>query len=158
MTKNERGLTIPRPDSLSRFFGKGRFEDIFDSFWKDLSLDMRAFVDLQPKGSFPKVNVVETDEEYEVEIALAGFDKDQLALELKDNCLLIKTDKKEESESTDRKYLMKEISSRSFRRMLKFPAKVDPKNIDCNFENGIVTCKIGKVHAECGDPIQIKID
>lgn len=149
---------VSRPDSLSRFFGASRFEDIFDNFWKDWTLDMRAFADLQPKSSFPKINVVETDEEYEVEIALAGFDKDDLSLELKDNCLLIKADKKEESEDKDKKFLMREISSRSFRRMLKFPVKVDSDKIDCSFENGIVNCIIGKEDIEKDDLVKIKID
>jgi len=157
MTKHEKGLMTLRPDSLSRLF-HSRFDDFFDNFWKDFSIDASAFANLQPKSSFPKINVVETDTDYEVEIALAGFDKDDLSLEIKDNCLLIKADKKEESKNEDKRYLMKEISSRSFRRMVKFPIKIDTDKIDCSFENGIVNCTIGKEDVEKDDLVKIKID
>jgi HSP20 family protein len=101
---------------------------------------------MQTKSAFPKVNVVETDNAYEVDVALAGFDKEDISMELKENCLCIKADKKEDSreESSDKKYLMREISSRSFRRVLNFPKKVLTDNIECSFDGGVVKCTLLK--------------
>ncbi len=147
MTKKD--LAIYSGSPLSELFKASRFGDIakrVDDLWRSWDYDMQAFMDLQPKIVFPKVNVAETDDSYEVEIALAGFEKEDINMELKENCLYIMADKKEEtsSEDTDKKYLMKEISSRSFRRALNLPKKVVENDIECSFKDGTVKCVLKK--------------
>ena len=157
----KKDLTLYTGSPLSRLFKLDRFGDFtaeFDKLWKNWDLDMRMFSDMQPKVSFPKINVTETDEEYVVEIALAGFKTEDISLELKDNCLCVKADSAEESSEEDRKYLMKEISSRSFRRVLNFPTKVLPDNIKCDHDNGIVRCVLLKDLPKQIESNTIKID
>jgi HSP20 family molecular chaperone IbpA len=153
LTPSKRGLK-----SLSRF--GDRFFDEFDRIFGDWDLDMRTFVDMQPKAAFPKVNVSETEDQYEVEVALAGFNKEDISMELKDNCLCIKADKKEEvsEEDASKKYLMKEISSRSFRRALNFKDKVETEDIDCTFKEGIVKCILNKKKPEIKEDDTVKIE
>ena len=141
-------------NSLSDLFSE------FDNLWRSWDYDMKSFVDLQSKSSFPKVNIAETDDKYEIEVALAGFDKDDISLELKDNCLLIKADKQEEvtEEGEDKKYLMKEISSRSFRRAFQMPKKVLTDNIECAHKDGIITCVLTKEPPEVPVDDTVKID
>lgn len=147
MTKKD--LTLYSSSPLRRMMEVSRLGDILDEFdklWNCWDGDVKAFVDMQTKSAFPKVNVVETDNAYEVDVALAGFDKEDISMELKENCLCIKADKKEDSreESSDKKYLMREISSRSFRRVLNFPKKVLTDNIECSFDGGVVKCTLLK--------------
>ena len=168
--KDEKSL-VSTPGSLSRMYALSQFDNFFkeihDSFWQRFDamfdkwdLDMKVFEELQPKGGFPKVNVVESDKSYDVEIAVAGFDKDDVELELKDNALFIKADKREEvcdgDDAECKKYLTKEIASRSFRRTIVFPAEVNADNVSAKYENGIISCKIGKVEEE--KPSSTKID
>lgn len=159
MTKKD--LTLYSSSPLRRLFGVSRFSDIFEEFdnvLKSWNLDMKTFTDLQPKSNFPKLNVWENDSEYRIEIALAGFDKEDVSIELQDNCLCIKADKAfkaiedrnpEESVGEYGHYLLQEISNRSFRRMLNLPIKVKTDEISCKYENGIVECVLKK---------QVKID
>lgn len=160
MTKKD--LTFYTGSPLSRMNLISRFGDIFDEFdrlWKHWDLDMKTFCDLQPKSAFPKVNVVETDKAYEVEIALAGFNKDDIKLEIKDNCLCVIADRKEEvSEEEDKRYLMKEISYRSFRRALNLPKKVVADGIECVHEDGVVKCVLPKEAPPVLDDGIVKID
>jgi HSP20 family protein len=157
--------------SLGRMYALSQFDNFFkeihDSFWKrfdnlfeNWDLNMQAFDSLQPKGGFPKVNVIESEKSYDVEIAVAGFDKDDVELELKDNALFIKADKHVEKCDGDdeecKTYLTKEIASRSFRRTVVFPGEINVDDISASYENGIITCKIGK--AEIDLPSSIKID
>lgn len=153
MTKD---LTPYTGSQLGNMLRVGRFGDIFEEFdklFKGWDLDMRAFTDLQPKAKFPKINVAETDEGFEVEVAIAGFEKDDISLELKDNCLLIKADKQVEVKEEDKKYLMREITSRSFRRALNLPKKVLTDDIECSHKDGIITCTLKKE-----PPVEIKDD
>lgn len=154
MTKKD--LTIYSGSPLSELFRVSRFGDMlknFDSLWKNWDYDMQIFTDLQPKTAFPKVNVAETDDLYEIEVALAGFEKEDINMELKDNCLYIMADKKEETlnENYDKKYLMKEISSRSFRRALNLPKKVEEDSVECSFKDGTVKCILKKEETKVKD-------
>ena len=161
MTKKD--LTLYSGSPMRRLFEISRFGDIFDEFdklFRSWDLDMKSFADLQPKAAFPKINVAETDEAFEVEVALAGFDKDDISMELKDNCLCVMADKKEEvsEEDADKKYLMKEISSRSFRRALNLPKKVVTDDIKCTHKDGIITCTLMKEQPKVIEDDTIKID
>jgi len=137
------GSNLSRIVDLGRFGGMDLIEE-FDRLFRGWDLDMKAFTDMQPKSAFPKINVAETDEAYEVEVALAGFDKDDISLELKDNCLCVKADKQQEVVEEEKKYLMKEISSRSFRRALNLPQKVLTDEIECSHKDGVITCVLKK--------------
>ena len=142
-------LTLYTGSLMNRLLDTNYFQSLtseFDKLWKDWNFDMKTFGDLQPKSNFPKINVSETADRYELEIALAGFNAEDISLELKDNTLLIKAEKQEESseEGTTKKYIMKEISSKSFRRVLSFPKKINVSDIECKHENGIVSCVLKK--------------
>lgn len=159
MTKKD--LTVWSDSPVGRLLNARRFSDIFrefDNSFRDWNLDMKTFTDLQPKAKFPKVNVIEADEAYEVEIAIAGFDKEDVSLELKDNCLYIKADKTEEVSDEGRKYLMKEISSRSFRRALSLPARVLTDDIVCNSKDGVITCVLKKEAVQIPEDDIVKIE
>lgn len=157
----KKDLSLYTGPYLDRIFGtRGLLDMIPDAgkFWKDWNYDMKVFSDLQPKTNFPKINVIETDDGYEVEIALAGFDKEDLSLEIKDNCFCIKATKKEENSEESKKYLMKEISSKSFRRALSFPKKILTDNIGCTYKDGIVSCVFKKEVEKAPEDSTIKIN
>lgn len=161
--KSERSLAPYSGSLVNRMRDINSLSDLFDEFdnlWKSWDIGMRSFVDMQPKSAFPKVNLAETDESYEVEVALAGFDKEDINLELKDNCLLIKADKQEEKsdEGSDKRYLMKEISSRSFRRAFQLPKKVMTDAIECSHKDGVIRCVLKKEVEKIPEKDTIKID
>lgn len=144
-----------------------RFEDVFSnaienlvrdfsepSFFKDVSM----FEDIQAKSNFPKINVSETEDKYEVDIAVAGFSKDDVNLELKNNTLVITAEKKDESEdSQDKKYLCREISYRSFSRAVRFPHKIVNDSANADYNEGVIKVTVDKINAEEKDG-SFKID
>lgn len=142
--------------AIKRF--RSGIEAVFDDFFSsDWSMDI--FADMQPKASFPKVNVFETDNEYNVEIAVAGFSKDDVKLELKDNDLLISADKKEQDGESKNKYLRQEISYRSFKRVVRFPYLVDADKVAAEYKDGIIYFKVEKKkeqNKDSGIPIEVK--
>jgi HSP20 family protein len=168
MEKSMKDVAPYSGSTLSRLFGDRRFdrvtsqvENLFNEMLDLMpSWDSRVFCDIQPKGTFPKVNVSETDTAFDVEIAVAGFEKEDVSLELKENTLFIRAEKKEESEESDedKKYLMKEIAHRSFQRVLRFPVKVNVESVDCSYKNGIINCKIDKDDSVKPDVVKIDIN
>lgn len=155
---------VKKVDSTSNLPTFGRFNDLFKDLWdmvdtfaRDTRMSMSVFDEIQPRGSFPKVNVIDNEDSYDVEIAVAGFDKEDINLELQDNTLFIKADKERCNENDCRNYLRREIASRSFRRVIRFPAEINTNEISAKYENGIISCKIGKVISEKPDSVKIEI-
>jgi len=145
---------------MARF--RNDMSDLFENLFNDLTdekwMQMDIFDDIQSKSTFPKINVSETEDNYKVDIAVAGFSKDDVNLELKDSVLRITADKKEESESTDTSYLRKEISYRSFARAVKFPCRINSDSVSATYENGIISVAIDKIKEEdlnCGVKIEV---
>lgn len=122
---------------------------ILDRFWDNSSLDSKFFVDSFTKQDtkFPKVNLVDLGDSFRVDIAVAGFNKEDVDLEFKDNALYIKAAKSSEVDDSGGNYVIREISQRSFRRYIPFPEKVDKDSLndECvSYKDGIISCSFKK--------------
>jgi HSP20 family protein len=135
-------------------------DEMFESFFADVfkTPAMKVFEDVQTGASFPKINVSETDTAYGVDVAVAGFEKGDVNLELKDNTLFISADKKIEKEEEEKNYIRKEISSKSFRRAVRFPCEVT-EDVSATYKDGIINIEIQKaVESEKEEGIKIDIE
>jgi len=135
-------------------------DEMFESFFADVfkTPAMKVFEDVQTGASFPKINVSETDADYNVEIAVAGFEKGDVNLELKENTLFISAEKKAEKEEEEKNYIRKEISSRSFKRAVRFPCEVT-EEVSAAYKDGIINVDIKKaVGSEKEEGIKINIE
>jgi molecular chaperone IbpA len=84
---------------------------------------------------YPPHNVVKHDEEnFSVELALAGYAKEDLIVEVRDGILLVASDTK--SDSQDREYLHKGISQKKFRRTFRLSEHVVVDGAD--FKDGLL--------------------
>ena len=78
----------------------------FDRIWNELDTALTNSVD--NTNVFPRHNIVKvSDEDYLIELALAGYDHDDLAVELEDGVLVISGEKLDD----DVEYLHKGIST-----------------------------------------------
>jgi HSP20 family protein len=126
--------TLPVMNTLlDDFFSK----DIFD--WTD-----RNFTTLG--SNLPSVNLKETDNQLEVELAAPGLKKEDFKVEIENNTLLISSEKQEEKEESRKKdnYIRKEFSYQSFYRSFYLPEYVDESKIEANYKDGILHVTIAK--------------
>lgn len=95
--------------------------------------------------TFPQIDVYENviDKTYCVEIACVSFDSKDLKVEIENDLLIIKGDSQKENSA---RYLLKEISRKSFERRVRLPEYVVGEPV-VKTENGIVklTWKISQV-------------
>jgi len=118
--------------------------DVFDVFRKDdwalkslfddLTLDFNSFF-----GRSFNVDVVDEGENLIFKAELPGMEKDNLTVELNNNILSIKADKKRESKS----YIRAETYYGSMSRSFTIPYPVD-ENIDAHYKDGILTLVLKK--------------
>jgi|SRR5210317_31340 molecular chaperone IbpA len=105
--------------------------------------------------NYPPYNIVKMDEtNYAIQIAVAGFGKDDIEIETKENTLSIKS--KEKGEVVDETtYLHKGISNRAFKRTFTISDDVVVKG--ATFENGLLNVELERIIPEEKKPRLIKI-
>jgi molecular chaperone IbpA len=105
--------------------------------------------------NYPPYNIVKMDDtNYAIQIAVAGFGKDDIEIETKENILSIKS--KEKGEVVDETtYLHKGISNRSFKRTFTISDDVIVKG--ATFENGLLNVELERIIPEEKKPRLIKI-
>ena len=93
----------------------------------------------------PAVNVKETTEGFQVELAAPGLVKEDFNIELDNDLLIISSEKKSESESEEKgKYTRKEFSYTSFKRSFTLPETANVNKIEASYENGMLLIKLPK--------------
>ena len=124
MTRNLSIWNSLRPFSVG-------FESIFEDF--DRMLDSAEFI-----SKYPPYNIREVkDNDYKIEVALAGFDKKDIEVEAKDNSLTIRSKHKETIDEKGDGVVHKGIASRNFIRSFALGEDIKVKN--AKLENGLLT-------------------
>ena len=85
----------------------------------------------------PQINLIENDKSFEIILAIPGFKKEDIDLELKDNRLSIRGEYNLKSSDKD-KFHRNEISNGNFERAFKLPENVDIEKIDAKHEDGLL--------------------
>ena len=131
------------------------FNDFFGRDWLDFN--SRTFS--STNTTIPSVNILESEDNFELEVAAPGFEKKDFKIELNNNVLTISSDKQEETEHTERKqFTRKEYSYLSFCRSFTIPESANKEKIEANYEQGILKVIIPKREESKPKPLrEIKI-
>ncbi len=95
-------------------------------------------------ASLPAANVSETEKEYKVELAIPGFKKEEVKVNLENEVLTISAENKTEKEEKTKKFTRKEFSYGSFTRSFRLPKAADREGIEAKYENGLLKLDIPK--------------
>jgi molecular chaperone IbpA len=125
------------------------FERFFDDVERLLASDVQKVTQ-----SFPPHNIIKLDESrYVVELAVAGFSKDEIEITVEDGTLTIKGDKKEGQ--TNVQYLHRGIGTRSFTKTLTVADTIEVKGAE--FKDGILKIGLENIIPEHKKPRKIEI-
>lgn len=93
----------------------------------------------------PMVNIKESADNFEVEVAAPGMDKKDFKIQLDNNLLVISSQKENEEETQQDGYSRREFSYQSFQRSFLLPKDVvDHDGILASYENGLLRLTIPK--------------
>lgn len=122
------------------------FNGFFDDFFRRDLADW-GFQNFSPtRTTLPSVNIVESKDDFLVEMAAPGMSKKDFRIELDNETLTISSEKetKDEVEDNDH-YSRREFSYQAFHRTFHLPQTVvDEKKIKASYENGILRVVIPK--------------
>ncbi len=121
------------------------FSSLFNDFFDQTLLNWGNSNFSSTHTSIPSVNLKETKDNFEVEVAAPGLEKKDFQITLDGNYLTISSSKEEKQEHTEPDYKRKEFSYQSFRRTIKLPEDViDDERIAATYENGLLQLTIPK--------------
>lgn len=131
------------------------FNDFLNRDWYDWSNQNFSLTNT----TIPSVNIKESENGFEVEMAAPGMKKEDFNLEIHNNVLTISSEKQTENKTEDDKNVTRrEFSYQSFSRSFTMPVIVDTDKISAAYENGILRVDIPKKEEAKPKPMkQIKV-
>jgi HSP20 family protein len=119
---------------------------LFDDFFTRDFFDWGLSNNSNTGTTIPAVNVKETADSFEVEVAAPGMKKEDFKVELNNDMLTISSEHKDEREVKEgEKYNRKEFSYQSFQRSFQLSKEsVDADKIQAKYENGVLRLVIPK--------------
>ena len=120
------------------------FDDMFDQFE-----NMLGNGGLSMQSNYPPYNIRRTGQDkYSIEVALAGFSKNDVEVEFEDNLLTVRTKQvdKSENKSDDGEIIHKGISQRHFAR--SFTIADDVKVNGAQLKDGLLTIACERIIPE----------
>ena len=123
----------------------------FENFINDVE---RILNETKPVTSnFPPHNIIKADEnKYVVELAVAGFGKDEIDIQVQENTLTIKGEKQEKE---GYEYLHRGIGTRSFTKSITIADTIEVKGAE--FKDGILRIGLENIIPEHKKPRKIEI-
>ena len=102
---------------------------------------------LAVQSNYPPYNIRKAGKDkYAIEVAVAGFNKDDVEVEYEDNLLTVKTKQVKKSEKNSDEVIHRGISQRSFAR--SFTIADDVKVNGANMKDGVLTISCEKIIPE----------
>lgn len=122
------------------------FPSVFNEFFNKEFFDWGESNFSNTGTTIPAVNIRETKDDFEVEMAAPGMKKEDFRIELDGNLLTISSELKKENETQEEgRYTRREYSYQSFQRRFTLPKEVvDSDNINARYENGVLRLQIPK--------------
>ena len=128
------------------------FDNMFDHFESMFDGDVFSV----PTVNFPPYNIVKTgDFTYDVELALAGYSKEDITVDYADNLLTVKSVKKEKSEEDNEGILHRGISKRMFSKAFTIADDVEVKGAE--LKDGLLKISLERIVPEGKKPRNIEI-
>lgn len=129
--------------SLVRYNNKGvrGFDNFFDTFFNNNLTDV---IGSDNNVTQPSVNVIETEDDFRIEVAAPGLTKEDFDVNIDKKVLTVSAETKQtETEGTE-KYTRREFSYSSFKRSFNLPDAVNEENIAAEYENGVLILSLPK--------------
>ena len=112
---------------------------------------VKSFWDISPSSfyrhsiSMPAANIHQDDDEYIIELAVPGLEREDFNIQLGNNDITIEVEKKESKEEKKDESSYKEFSYYPFKRNFKLPKGIDVDNVKATYRKGILEIKLEKL-------------
>ncbi|PDT76111.1 Hsp20/alpha crystallin family protein [Bradyrhizobium sp. C9] len=141
---------LARRESNPFTFLQQEIDRLFDGF----SRNFPTFA--APQAMMPRMDVSETDKTVEISAELPGLETKDVQLNLADNTLTIRGEKKSEREEKDKDYHLIERSFGAFSRSVALPEGVKAEDVSAEIAKGVLKVTVKKPAPKQSRQIDIK--
>lgn len=121
------------------------FPSFFDRFLNNELMDWNLSNFSSTNTSLPAVNVKENENEFLIEVAAPGMNKNDFNIKFHNNVLTVSSEKKNENEEKNEKFTRKEFSYQSFQRSFTVAEHaVESDKISAKYADGILLITLPK--------------
>jgi len=114
------------------------FNDIFESVMGDTFFSDRRI------NSLPAVNILESNEEYHIELAAPGLKKEDFKVSVERDMLTISTGQYSENNTSEKTYNRREFNYSAFTRAFALPESADVDRIQASYIDGVLKLTLPK--------------
>lgn len=153
-------IPIGRDSSLARTEAnpltmlQQEMDRLFDGFSK--SFTGKSFTGLSSRTLMPSMDLAETDEEIELTAELPGMEEKDVQLNVVDNHLTIRGEKKNQREEKEKDYHLVERNYGSFVRTVELPPGVNLDSIKAVMSKGVLKVTVPKPPPAQAKTIEVK--
>lgn len=123
----------------------GPVKDVFQDFFSNaVNRTLSDILNVDNPVSQPSVNIKETAEDFKIEVAAPGLEKNDFKLTMDKDRLTISAQKEEKKVEEGENFTRKEFSFNSFSRSFDLPDTIQADGILANYENGILNITLPK--------------
>lgn len=157
MTKLHITSNLPSGNLITREEFFTPFDSMFDSIIQKTipSFSEEFGVSFFGNNSYPKVDVTDHEDKIKIEAEIPGLSKDEVSVDFQEGILSISGTKREDSKSSEKKYIRRELKRSSFKRSFKINDSFRHDKIKADFKDGILFIDVPKREPE--KPKKIKI-
>jgi len=125
------------------------FNPLYHDFFSTSAFDSTSVM--------PAVNVLESADQFQIELAAPGLTKESFAIKIEKDVLTISTEKKAENIQEGTKFTRKEFAYHSFKRSFNLPEIADQEKVSAEYKDGILYVTIMKMKETLPSVKEIKI-
>ncbi len=128
--------------------------------WKNLFDDsfFGKYVDKFWDTASPAINIRNTDNEYEMEIVVPGFKKEDINIDVENDILTISAEAQQETSDEKKGYTRKEYNFSSFSHSFHLPDNAKDDAIGAKYSNGVLTLIIPKTDKQVVSSKKVEIN
>ena len=105
----------------------------------------------------PAVDVMESDEEFQIRAELPGVEKKDVKLSVENGVLLISGHREQEKEEQGKRYHKIERAYGNFARSFTVPEAVDAQKVSAEFKNGVLSVRLPKSEKARPKSIEVQV-
>lgn len=106
----------------------------------------------------PSVDITEDEKEYQISADLPQIAKEDVKVLVENGSLIIKGERKSETEHKDRKVHRIERNYGSFHRSFSLPEDADGSGVTANFKDGVLRVSLPKNEEKLPKQIDVQVD
>ena len=139
----------------SKTNGFPSLKSMMEDFWNTDKFFDKSFFNGE---TLPAVNIKNTKNHYEVEVAAPGFKKEDFKVTTENGLLTISAETTSEKNEEKESYTRREFSRSSFTRTFSLPDDVQEEDVNAKYRDGLLTIDLKKSGKSATNKKEMKVD